>query len=41
MSGADRGPNNVKAGLFVVLSLIGMFAVILFLSDSVEKFLRS
>lgn len=40
MSAADRGPNNVKAGLFVVFSLIGMFAVILFLSDSVEKLLR-
>jgi ABC-type transporter Mla subunit MlaD len=41
MSAADRGSNNVKAGLFVVLSLLGMFAVVLFLSDSVASFLRS
>lgn len=41
MSAGDRGSNNVKAGLFVVLSLLGMFAVVLFLSDSVAGMLRS
>ena len=41
MSAGDRGSNNVKAGLFVVLSLLGMLAVVLFLSDSVEGFLRT
>ncbi len=41
MTAAERGANNVKAGLFVVLSLVGMFLVVLFLSDSVKSFLRS
>ncbi|MHC4808965.1 MAG: MlaD family protein [Planctomycetota bacterium] len=41
MTAADRGANNVKAGLFVVLSLVGMFLVVVFLSDSVKSMLRS
>jgi hypothetical protein len=41
MTAAERGANNVKAGLFVVLSLVGMFLVVVFLSDSVKSLLRS
>ena len=41
MTVAERGANNVKAGLFVVLSLVGMFLVVVFLSDSVKSLLRS